>query len=79
MQDWRGVGQSARLDHDAIERRSSTFVKPLQQALKGLRQVGANFATQTTSREFDDTVFARFDEFMVEPDLAELIDDDGGA
>ena len=67
---------SITMRSNGVEVSSST---PLQQALKGLRQVGADFAAQTTGREFDDTVLARFDEFVVEPDLAELVDDDGGA
>ena len=45
---------------------------------KGLRQVGADLAAETAGLQFDEAVLARFDEFVVEPDLAELIDDDGG-
>ena len=79
LQDRRRIGKSAGLDDDAIERRAAALIPPPQQVLKGLRQVGADFAAQATGLQFDEAVFARFDELVVEPDLAELVDDDGGA
>jgi hypothetical protein len=47
--------------------------------LQGLRQVGADFAAQAAGLEFDEAVLARFDQLVVEADLAELVDDDGRA
>ncbi len=79
LQDRGRIGQSTGLDDDAVERRARALVAPPQEVIKGLRQVGADLAAEAAGRQLDDAVFARFDELMVEPDLAELIDDDGGA
>ena len=79
LQDRRRIGQSTGLDDDAIERGAAALVAPPQQVMQGLRQVGADLAAEAAGRQFDEAVFARFDELMVEPDLAKLIDDDGGA
>ena len=47
--------------------------------MNGLRQVSANLAAQAAGLELDEAVLARFDELVVETDLAELIDNDGRA
>ena len=49
----------------------------MQQVLKGLRQVGADLTAQAARLQFDEAVLARLDELVVEPNLAELVDDDG--
>src|SRR5260370_27025554 len=77
LQDRGGVGQPARFDHDAIERRAVAVIAPLQHVLQGLRQVGADLAAEAAGRQFDEAILARFDQLVVETDLAELIDDDG--
>ena len=55
------------------------LVAPPQQVLQGLRQVGADFAAQAAGLQLDEAVLARFDQLVIESDLAELVDDDGGA
>src|SRR5262249_60083132 len=72
-------GEPARFDHNAIEWRAVALITPLQHVLKGLRQIGADFAAQAPGREFDEAVLARFDQLVVETDLTELIDNDGRA
>jgi hypothetical protein len=47
--------------------------------LNGLRQIGADFAAQAPGLEFNEAVFARFDQLVVETDLTKLIDNDGRA
>ena len=46
---------------------------------KGLREVAADLAAQAAGLQLDEAVLARFDQLVVEADLAELVDDDGGA
>src|SRR4029434_2724931 len=60
-------------------RRAVARITPLQHVLQGLCQVGADFAAQAAGLEFDEAVLARFDELVVETDLAELIDNDSRA
>src|SRR5207247_10647939 len=79
LQDRRWVGEPARFDHNAIERRAVARITPLQHVLNGLRQVSANLAAQAACLELDEAVLARFDELVVETDLAELIDNDSRA
>ena len=79
LEDRRRVRESARFDHDAIKPRAPPLVAPPQQILQCLRQVGADFAAQAASGERNDAILARFDQLMIDSDLAELVDDDGGA
>ena len=46
LQDRRRIGKSTRFDDDAFERHAAAIIAPLQQVLKGLRQVGADFAAE---------------------------------
>src|SRR2546425_908813 len=77
-----GAEQALRIDFAAIgaqHRRAPDRITALQHVLQGLRQVGADLEAEAAGLEFDEAVLARFDQLVVETDLAELIDDDGRA
>ena len=71
----RGIGEPGGLDDHAPERGDTPVVAPAQQILKGCDEVAAHRAAQAPGREQDHAVVGRLDEQVVEPDLAELVDD----
>ena len=79
LQDRRRIREPARLNHDAFERGNLAPVAAAEQLSERLREIAAQLAAQTAGRELDKTVVARLDELVIEADLAELVDDDGGA
>ena len=79
VQDRRRVGQSGRFDDDALERRDRAGGAPCEEAPGGAHQIAAHGAAHAAAVEQDDLLVARLDQQMVEPDLAELVDDHGGA
>ena len=76
VQDRRRIGKAGRLDDDPAKRRDAPVVAPAQQILEGGDEIAAHGAAKTTGREQDHVVVDSLDEQMIEPDLAELVDDD---
>ena len=58
---------------------TDAFVAAPQQIVNGRREIAADFAAQAPGLQLDQAVLARLDEFVVEADRAELVDDHGGA
>ncbi len=79
LQHRRRIGKSAGLDHEARERDDGAFVTAPQQIVNGRCEVVADFAAQASGLQLDQAVLARLDQVVVEADLAELVDDHGGA
>src|SRR3954454_12673102 len=79
LQNWRGVGEPAGLDNNAIERRTAALITTVKQVLERSREVTADLAAEAAGLQFDETVFAGLDQLVVKPDLAKFIDDDGGS
>ena len=79
LQNRRRIGKPAGLDHEARERSDRAFVAAPQQIVNGRREVIADLAAQASGLQLDQAVLARLDQLVIEADLAELVDDDGGA
>ena len=77
LQHRRRVGEPGRLQDHAAEARAAV-VEITQKLLQRVDQVAAKRAAQTTALQQDDTVPNLPNQQMVEADLAEFIDDDGG-
>ena len=75
VQDRRGIGEAAGLQHDARERRELAGVAPAQDVVQAVDQIAAQFAAQAARGEQHDVVGERLVEPVVEPDLAEFVDD----
>jgi hypothetical protein len=75
VQDGGRVGQPCRFDDDAPEWRYPAVVAPAQQILEGGDEVAADRAAEAARREQDHALVHRFDEEVIEADLAELVDD----
>ena len=78
MKNGGGVGQSRRFDHDAVEGLDLAAATPRQQVVDGVDQITANGAAQAAGGQFDDVLVSALDQQVVDTDIAELIDDDGG-
>ena len=78
-QNGRRIGKAARFDYDTIEGRHCTRGSPRGELHKSGCEVASHFATQAAIRNRDQRFRARLDELVVEPDLSELVDDDGCA
>jgi hypothetical protein len=71
------VGEAGGLqDHPA--KHDSSIVEIAQQRFQRLDQIAAQRAAETTALQQHDVVADRFDQEMIEPGLAELVDDHGG-
>ena len=79
MQDGRRIGEPAGLDDDALERRHRSRVPPPQDILERQHQIAAHRAAQAAGLQLDEALLAGLDQVVVEPDLAELVDDHGRA
>ena len=79
VQDGRRIGEPAGLDDDALERRHPALVAPPQDVLQRQHQVAAHRAAQAARLQLDEALLAGLDQIVVEPDLAELVDDHGRA
>ena len=72
------VGEPGRLDHDPAKPPNFAGIAPLEQAAQGSRQILAHGAAQTTPRQLDHTALNKVDEVMIDRNLADFVDDDGG-
>ena len=77
-QDRAGIGQPAGLDDDAAETADVAGVAPFDQAAQRLGQILAHRAAQAAAGQLQHLTFDEIDEVMVDRDLADLVDDDGG-
>ena len=71
-------GEPGGFDDDAAKSPDLAGIAPLDQAAQSPRQVFAHGAAQTTPRQFEDIALDKVDEVMIDRDLADLVDDDGG-
>ena len=79
VQDGRGIGQPRGLDHHALERRHLALGALQEQLAHGAHQVAAHRAAQAARvQRHHALVVGLLDQQMVEPDLAELVDDHRG-
>jgi hypothetical protein len=77
--DRPGIGDARRLDHDAREVGEFLTLAPVMQALERLLQRVAERAAQATRvEEHDIALAAAIDEHVIEPYLAQFVDDDCG-
>src|SRR5207253_1743199 len=67
------------LDHDAIELGKLAAIAAAEHVRERLGEIVADLAAQASGLQLDETVVARLNELVIEPDLAEFIDEDGGA
>ena len=77
-QDRRRVGETGGFDDDAAKPPDLAGVAPLDEAAQRPRQVLAHGAAQATARQFEHLALDEIDQVMVDRDLADLVDDDGG-
>ena len=73
-----GIGEAAGLDDDAAEAADLAGVAPLDQAAQRLGQILAHRAAQAAAGQLQHLAFDEIDEVVVDRDLADLVDDDGG-
>jgi hypothetical protein len=78
LQNGCWIGEPAGLDHHAGERRDAAGVAAPQKIAERRREVVADLAAQAPGLQRDETVLARFDQIVVDADVAEFVDDDGG-
>jgi hypothetical protein len=58
VQDGRGIGEPARLDDDALERRHPPLVPPPQDILERQHQIAAHRAAQAAGLQLDEALLA---------------------
>ena len=78
LQNGCRVRKPAGLDDDAREGGDAALIAAPQQVVERRGEVVADFAAQAAGLQFDEAVRAGLDQFVVEADLAEFVDDDGG-
>ena len=74
-----GIGEPAGLDHDPAEIRDVAALALGNEAAQRDLQVGARGAAHAAIAEQDGFLAALSHQLIVDPDRAELVDDDGGA
>ncbi len=78
VKDRRRIGEAGGFDDQPAERADLPRSAPVEQAAQGTRQILAHGAAQAAARQFDNAAFDEIDQVMVDRDLADLVDDDGG-
>ena len=78
LQHGRRVCKPGRLDDDAPQGRDAPGLHAVDQIGQRIDEVAADRAAQASVRELDDAVGRLLDEQVVDGDVAELVDDDGG-
>ncbi len=79
VQDRRRIGEPRRLDQHPVERRDGSAQLAGGQAAQRVDQVAANGAAQASALQQDHVLGGTLDQFVIEADLAELVDHDDGA
>ena len=75
VEDRRRIGEPRGLDHHPAERVDAAVVAAAQEIFERRDQVAAHGAAQAAGAEQDHPLIDRLDQQVVEPDLAELVDD----
>ena len=78
LQHRRRIGEAGGLQHHAAET-DAAIVEIAQQALERVDEIAAQGAAQAAALQQHHVVVDGLHQQMVEADLAELVDDDGGA
>ena len=78
LQHRSGIGEAARFDDDALETRHPAPAALGKERAQGFLQIGSNRAAQAAIAEQHGRVARRAQQRVVDADLAELVDDDGG-
>ncbi len=78
VQDGRGIGQAGGLDQYAVIA-DLTGLAPALQVEQRRDEIAAHSAAQAARGQGEQCLVAAGDQFVVQADLAELVDDDGGA
>ena len=77
LQHRRGIGEAGGLQHHAAEHHAAV-VEIAQQLLQRVDEIAAQRAAQAAALQQHHAVVDRLDQQVVEPDLAELVDDHRG-
>ncbi len=75
MKNQRGIGKAGGLDNHTVKWCDFTALSSIQQTMQTVHQVAAYGATQATGLQQHHVFNGRFHQFMIQPDFAELIDD----
>ena len=78
VEDGRRIGETRGFDDDAAEEGKLLRGATLVQATKRRHEIAADGAAKTAAGEQHHVLARRFHQHMVEADLPELVDDDGG-
>jgi len=78
VQDRDGIREAGRLDQQPLERRQVALGAARQQVAHGVDQIALDGAADAAALHQDRVVGRRRDQVVVEPDLAELVDDHRG-
>ncbi len=76
VQDRRRVRQTRRLDDHTVEPVHPAVVEPAQKIFQRGDQIAANGAAQATGGKLHNAVASLIDKQVIQPDLAEFVDDD---
>jgi len=71
------VGKAGRFEEDPAQSRDFTAIRLLGQDLQGRNEIAPDGAADAAARDQDELLVGLLDELVVQPDLAELVDDDG--
>ena len=77
-EDRRRVGKTSGLDDDPAKPSDLAGIASFNQAAQGSRQVFADGAAQATPGQLEYAALDEVDEVMIDRDLADLVDDNGG-
>ena len=77
-QDRRRVGKASGFDDDPPKPPDLACLAPVKQGAQGARKILTDGAAQATARQFEHAPLDEIDEVVVDRDLADLVDDDGG-
>ena len=73
-----GVGKAAGFDDDPPKRSDLAGLAPVEQRAQGASKILADGAAKATARQFEHTPFDEIDQVVVDRNLADLVDHDGG-
>ena len=77
MQNWRRISQPRGLDDNPFERWHLTLQSSHRQIAQRIHQIAPHRAAQAARPEQNRILVTLFDQFVIESDLAKLVDDDG--
>ncbi len=74
-----GSARPGRFNDEAVELPDAAVVEPAQQIFQRVHQIAAHSAAKTARGHHDHVAVDLLDEQMIEPDLAEFVDQDDGS